>query len=150
MASMAWHPDFTSAPAEPQLDPFRRAVGQLVLNGRVVGHIATEVSQIAERVGGWFWWRSWRVEEFLSLTVTRLTSNSPLPDWDDPWWFPGEESNARWIADLAEGRYAYPDVRIESGPDITYEVRWLTGAQLDDAWREFGPDRQWTPTTIRR
>jgi hypothetical protein len=147
---MAWHPDFTEAPAEPSLDPFRRAVGRLVLEGKAVGHVATEVSQMAEKDGGWLWWRSWRVYEFLSLAVTRLEGDSPLPDWDDPWWFPREASNARWIAELTEGKFDYPDARTDSELDVSYKVEWLTGDELESAWREFGPERTWTPTTIRR
>lgn len=116
-----------------------------------MGHIATEVSEVAEKAGGWLWWRSWRVQEFISLTITQATADSALPDWDDPWLFPSDiEAHARMIADLGEGKYEYPDVRMDSGPDLCYEVRWLTGVQFEDAWREFGPQPPINPVEIRR
>lgn len=134
---MSWRPDFAAAESSPELDPLRRAVGQLILDRRIVGYVATEAHQIAAK-SGWLWWRSWSVEEFIALAITRQSDDSPLPERDDPWWFPGWDASR--IADLAGGRLDYPDARTDSAPDVCYQVRWLTGDEFEDAWRNFGPE----------
>jgi len=130
----------TALVPDPLLDPFRRAVGELIHQGEVVGYIATQVDRIVDAIGGRLWWTRWGYpREFLPLVVVASTPASPLPEWGDPWWF--VDGNKSDIRDLGLGKFSYPDQRGGLDGEIVYRVRWLSGAALETVWAELELDR---------
>lgn len=124
---------------DPMLDPFRQAVGELIHQDEVVGYVATQVACIVDAVGGRLWWTRWGDPyEFLTLVVVASTPGSPLPEWDDPWWF--VDGNYSDIRDLGSGRFSYPDQRDGIDGEVAFHVRWLSGAAREAAWADLDLD----------
>ena len=136
---MPWNPDFglSDAPRQSAFDPFRTRLVELVLDGVVVGHLATQVNAASETVHGRLWWKKWEPPfEYLEICLTALAAESSLPEEDDPWWF--VPKHASELDALRSGRFIWPDQRNEVN-SIEYQVRWLDESERQKRWTKFGP-----------
>lgn len=105
---------------DPVLDQFRQGVAALVDQDTVVGHVATLVES--------FWSPShpFRMQERVWLRVTWIDGRREELLEDYPPWTS--------VADLREGHFVWPDLH----GDIDFKTRWLTGADQQQAWRQWG------------
>lgn len=131
-------PDFSNVNPEPVLQPFRKRLAELMLDGHVAGYLATQVNTMAEVRRGRLWWRHWTPPfEYLEVVVTAADGNSTLPEWEDPWWL--VEDAADELNALQRDRFHWPD-ESSDGAEIEYHVSWLDSAKRDALWSTYGPE----------
>lgn len=128
---MPWRPDWSLTPAAADRGLFDQTIGELILDGSKIGHVAFRLMPWASREAGHLWWKRFRLEEVVEWMET------PYPS-DQASYRDGISPSGNLAESIRAARWDPQPFLVDETQAARVELRMLDAAERDNAWRSYG------------